>query len=67
MLELIKDLPPFVVGIRAPGEVTAEEYRNTVLPVADAAVKEHGDINYLLVMETDISNWNLSALEPMYG
>ncbi|WP_461452051.1 SpoIIAA family protein [Mucilaginibacter sp.] len=61
MLQFINDLPAHVVGIHAIGDVTKDDYEKVLLPRIDALVKEQGEINYLLVLETDVSNFSIAA------
>jgi hypothetical protein len=61
MLQFINDLEPHVVGIHAVGEVTKEDLKTVLLPRIDELVKRQGEINYLLVLETDIQNWTAGA------
>lgn len=60
-LELLSDLPSNVVGVRAKGEVTKNDLETTLMPALDAAVERHGHIHYLLLLETDVKNWDFGA------
>jgi hypothetical protein len=61
MLQFINDLPPHVVGIHAIGEVTKEDMNAVLIPRLDELVEKQGEINYLLVLETDVSNFTAGA------
>jgi len=61
MLQLIKDLPQHVTGIHAVGKVTANDYETVLEPILDEKVSSIGDINYLLVLETDVSHFTPAA------
>jgi hypothetical protein len=61
MLQFIKDLPEGVVGIRATGEVTGEDYEKGLIPKMEEFVARQGKVNYLLVLETDLRNFKASA------
>ena len=50
-----------MVGIHATGEVTKEDLDKVVLPRIDELVARQGEINYLLVLETDVQNWTAGA------
>jgi hypothetical protein len=54
MLQFINDLPDYVVGIHAVGKVTKDEYERVLVPRIDDLVKRQGEINFLLVLETDV-------------
>jgi len=57
MLQLIKDLPEHVAAIHAAGEVKRRDYENMVVPIFDEFVSAGNDINYLLILETEGSNF----------
>lgn len=57
MLKLIYDLPPHVIGIHAFGDVTDVEYENELIPLLDQQVVSNKKINFILVLETDIENF----------
>lgn len=61
MLSIMHDLPPHVVGIRATGAVTKQDFDEVLKPALDALVKRTGKINYLLLLETTVSNFTLGA------
>ena len=61
MLQYINDLPPHVVGIRATGEVTKDDMEKVLIPRIDELIARQGEIDYLLVLQTDVSNFTLSA------
>ena len=61
MLQFINDLPDDVVGIHAIGEVTKEDFDQVLIPKIDDLSKRQGEIKYLLVLETDVSNFTLAA------
>jgi len=57
MLQVINDLPPHVVGIHAFADVTETEYTNELIPLFDNLLKKSRKINFILVLETDITNF----------
>lgn len=61
MLELITDLPDFVVGVTATGEVTKEDLEQVLIPAIDRQVEKYDAIYYLLHLETDVKNWDFGA------
>ena len=61
MLQFIKDLPDHVVGIRATGEVDKDDYNKVLIPRMEELVKRQGEIDYLLVLETDVQNFSMAA------
>ena len=61
MLQLINDLPDFVVGVKASGEVTKDDIENVLIPALDKQVDQYDAIYYLLLLETDVKNWDMGA------
>jgi hypothetical protein len=61
MLQFINDLPTNIIGIHAVGEVTKEDVDTVLIPRLDDLVKRQGEINYLLVLETDAQNFTTGA------
>lgn len=61
MLQFINDLPENIVGIHAVGEVTKEDIDTVLIPRLDDLVKRQGEINYMLVLETNAQNFSAGA------
>lgn len=61
MLRYIKDLPDHVIGIHAAGEVSKDDYEKVLIPRIEELVERQGEINYLLILETDIGNFTAGA------
>ena len=59
MIEQIKNLPANVVGFR--GTITKEEYDRVLIPAIDRLAAQTGKINYLFVLDTDVSNISAGA------
>jgi stage II sporulation SpoAA-like protein len=59
-MEKIAGLPAGVIGLRASGELTREEYRDTLEPVLHDAV-EGGDVRLLLMLEEDFLDQGLDG------
>jgi hypothetical protein len=61
MMTLIPNLPSNTVGVKATGEITKEDFNSVVMPAVDALGKRTDKINYLLLLETDISHFEPGA------
>lgn len=61
MLQLINDLPPNVAGIHAFADVTKTEYENALIPLLNGLLKKNRTINFILVLETDIKDFEAGA------
>jgi hypothetical protein len=56
----MNDLPDTVVGIELTGKVTKDEYDKAYPEIEDLARRE-GEINYLVVVKTEIKNLTLGV------
>lgn len=61
MVEVITGLPANVAAFSAIGKVTADDYTKTINPSVKKIEKEFGKINYLLVLNTPLSNYSFGA------
>jgi hypothetical protein len=57
MVELIQDLPANAVGFHAYGEVSKDDYQTVVIPAVDRLAAGNTKINFLLVLDTDVSDF----------
>jgi hypothetical protein len=60
MIHLI-DTADNVVAFRALAEVTKEDFQSVVVPAVEKMVKQINEINFLLVLDTDIENFTAGA------
>lgn len=61
MLKLIEGLAPGVIGIEAIGKVTHEDYRDVLIPKAEAMMG-NGPIKMLYLIGKDFTGFELGAL-----
>ncbi|WP_346239119.1 STAS/SEC14 domain-containing protein [Niabella insulamsoli] len=61
MIEKMATLPGNIIGFRAAGQVTAEDFTQTVLPEVKAHMTTHEELNYMLYLETDLKNFSVGA------
>lgn len=61
MIETLSSLPANVAGFRATGEVTQDDFKNVVFPQVEKLVEQQGELNYLLLLDTDVSNFTAGA------
>lgn len=61
MLEKIPDLPDSVVGIKASGHITADDYRNVLVPAVDAALKGERKLRFLYLLGEDVTGFSPGA------
>ncbi len=61
MLTPIENLPYYVFGVKADGEVTAADLKNVLLPGLEALANKYDEIYYLLVLDTKVENFTAGA------
>lgn len=61
MLKHIDYLPVHVLGMHAVGDVNSTDYEQALQPLLNEQVKRNGQINFLLVLETNIKNFTAGA------
>ena len=61
MLERMTDLPNSVVGIKASGEVTGDDYRKVLVPAVEEALKDDAKVRLLYVLGDDVTGLSAGA------
>jgi SpoIIAA-like len=61
MIEYLNDLPPNMVGFRATGQVSANDFKEVLLPKVNDILAFTSKLNYLLVLDTALSNFTVGA------
>lgn len=49
------------VGFKAIGSVNADDFKSVVIPTVEAFVEKHETLNYLLQIDTELSNFTVGA------
>lgn len=61
MITQLKDIPNTMVGFRASGEVTKEDFDKIILPAVAELLQRTDELNYMLVLDTPLKNFTLGA------
>ncbi len=61
MITILNDVPSNLAAFKASGEVSKEDFENTVIPHVEKLLAQTGKINYMLVLETSIKNFTFGA------
>lgn len=61
MISIIKNAPDNVAAFTATGQVNKEDFEDTVFPHVKAVVDQFGELNYVLNLDTGISNFSIGA------
>ena len=61
MLERLQDVPAPVVGIKATGQVTGDDYRTVLIPAVENALEGGHKVRLLYVLGDDVKGMGFSA------
>ena len=61
MIEVMTDLPDRVLGLRARGEVTAEDYRTVLVPAIEEKLSKHRKVRLLYVIGDEFKGYSGAA------
>lgn len=61
MIEMIEGLGEGVIGARAVGKVTADDYESTLIPAVEAALSTHDKIRMLYVLGSEFDGYDAEA------
>ncbi|MBH2024195.1 MAG: STAS/SEC14 domain-containing protein [Flavobacteriales bacterium] len=61
MITIIPDTPENVAAFKASGEITREDFENLVIPHVKTKVNTFNELNYLLLLDTDLDNFTAGA------
>ncbi|HVN51219.1 MAG TPA: STAS/SEC14 domain-containing protein [Acidimicrobiales bacterium] len=61
MLEKLSDLPDGVLGFRASGELTADDYRTVLVPAVEAALGTRDKLRLLYILGEDLEGLSAGA------
>ena len=62
MLERIEGLPDNVIGIRARGELTSDDYNKVLMPAVETALARHDKIRLLYVLGPEFEGLTMGAM-----
>jgi hypothetical protein len=62
MMKLDSNLPDYVVGISASGEIDAKDYETVLMPALDAALKRHNRIRVLYQLTPEFTGFTSGAM-----
>jgi len=61
MITVLNSTPSNMVGFRATGKVTMDDFENIVIPAVNELVARTNELNYLMVIDTDLKNFTIGA------
>jgi hypothetical protein len=61
LLEKISDLPDSVLGFKASGELTADDYRSVLVPAVNEALEKQEKLRLLYVLGDEVTGFSTGA------
>jgi hypothetical protein len=61
MIELLRPLPSNVVGFRAKGEISKEDYDKVIFPEVKRFTETHKELNYVFFVDTSLNEFSMGA------
>lgn len=61
MLEIITDLPERVLGVRASGKITADDYREVLVPAVEKRLASHAKVRLLYIIGNEFDSFSGGA------
>jgi len=62
VIKVITGLPANVIALTASGQVSAADYENTIIPLVDEKISQHGHIRLLYHLGPDFKRFTTTAL-----
>lgn len=62
MIEVLPNLPATVLGVRASGTISADDYESVLIPAIEAAIRERERVRLLYVMDCSVADFSLGAV-----
>ena len=56
MLQRMNDVPENMIGYRATGQITQDDFTLGVIPVIEKTIEKQGTLNYLLVLDPSVKS-----------
>lgn len=61
MITIIPDAPENVAAFKASGEITKRDFENIVNPEVKRKVEKYEELNYLMLIDTDLDQFSAGA------
>jgi hypothetical protein len=62
MIEQLPNSQGNILGLRASGKLTDEDYEDVLVPGIEAIIKEHGKIRFLFYLDDGFDGWEPGAM-----
>lgn len=62
MIEILTDYPEGILAFSAKGEVTADDYKNILVPAIEKSIKQHNKITALYYLGPEFTGYTAGAM-----
>jgi hypothetical protein len=62
MMKLLTNLPDYVIGVSASGQIDAKDYEQVLIPAIESALQKHKRIRLLYHLTTDFEGFTTGAM-----
>ena len=62
MIEILPESKGNIIGVRASGTLTGQDYKEILIPRLEKVMEEKGKVRFLLDLGRDFQGWTLEAL-----
>jgi hypothetical protein len=63
MLEILPESQANILGVKAAGTLTRQDFQEVLAPRLKAMIQEHGRIKVIFCLDEDVQGWDLAALK----
>jgi hypothetical protein len=62
MLQIMPESQGYILGVKATGKFTNQDYKEFLIPRLEDLIQEHGKVRVLLYLDGDFQGWELDAI-----
>jgi len=62
MIEILPESEGNILGFRASGKLTDQDYRDVLIPRLEETAAEHGKVRFLYYLDEDFEGWEPEAM-----
>ena len=63
MLEIMPESQENILGVKATGKLTSQEFQEVLVPRLQAIIQKHGRVRVLFSLDEDFQGWDMEALQ----
>jgi hypothetical protein len=63
MLEIMPESQENILGVKAAGKLTSQEFQEVLVPRLKGIIQKHGRVRVLFSLDEDFQGWDMEALQ----